>query len=170
MNNANCSTILGNVLNRIASNIDDITEIHSDQVQSMSSTASPKNSDELNFIEDTDEHNFVTEPYPPKAKSRQWMIHRMDPFRTTTTSAPSTTQFTLFPTFPTLFPPLFGAITPMNPFALPQISTPGPIFNLPTTTVPTTTVPTTTTQKAIERSKEPTDNSVDKGKCFVIGM
>jgi hypothetical protein len=85
----------------------------------------------------------------------------MDPFRTTTVKPPSTTQFTLFPTFPTLFPPLFGAITPMNPFALPLITTPGPIFNLPTTTVPSPT-----TQKEIEHKNEDIkiDSKLDEGK------
>ncbi|KAI6182709.1 hypothetical protein M3Y97_00409900 [Aphelenchoides bicaudatus] len=144
------------ILNKVASSLDEVSQV-SDNQMIASSTPATKHSDELNFVEDTDEKNFVTEPYPPKPKSRQWMINRMiEHARTTTTTSPppTTTQFTLFPTFPTLFPPLF-ALTPMsNPFTLPTISTPGPIFNLPSTTAQSSTS-STTQQPAVERRNEP---------------
>lgn len=132
-----------NILNKIASNLDDIVQI------GVAQTAKSEDPNDINFVEDTDERNFVTEPYPPKA-TRRWMINRMDPSRMTTTAAPpSTTQFTLFPTFPTLFPPLFGGFTPFQLPQLPALTTPvpiKPIFGIQTTST-TTVQPTTTTTK-----------------------
>lgn len=139
-------------------------------------TSTSKHSDEMNFVEDTDEKNFVTEPYPrPKSRPRNnWMINRMDLSRTTTTQAPTTTQFTLFPTFPTLFPtfqPLFGGFTPLNPFLLPQITTTvaspvQPIFNLPTTTTVAPTVAPLTTTESQDKKKVEIEVKSDSGKFY----
>lgn len=148
--------VLGNILTRIASSVDDIFQINTDQTERR-----PGSSNEIHFIEDTDERNFVTEPYPTRStRSRQWVISRVSPYvgrfaeerlvdrlQTTTTVSPpppTTTQFTLFPTFPTLFPPLFGAFTP---FQFPQFTTPAApvrsIFDFPTTTTQSTAITTT---------------------------
>ena len=126
---------------KIASNVDDV-HVNVDKSSHMVASSTSKYSDELTFVEDTDEKNFVTEPHPARARTRNWMINRVDNWRTTT---PTTTQFTLFPTFPTLptlfptFQPLFAAFTPFNLFTT---TTAQPIQT--TTQLP----PTTTTIKS----------------------
>jgi hypothetical protein len=47
----------------------------------------------------------------------------------------------------------------MNPFALPQITTPGPIFNLPTSTAQTPIQ--SSTQRAVERKKNQVESVAD---------
>ncbi|KAI6178222.1 hypothetical protein M3Y98_00477500 [Aphelenchoides besseyi] len=140
-----------NVLDRISANMDDLTSstiVDHNSPDKTQRKAIEDPLDNIGFVEETGESNFVTEP-PRKSRSRFRTPRRPKPITTTTTTTVKpTTQMTLIPLFPT-FAPLFPSMTqpPMLGSLFPGFNLPSNPFTFPTTT--NTPVSSSTTERTV---------------------